>query len=264
MEDTTLNEALEQLDKDFEEETEEVEEEVIEEEDTDLEYDEDGNVIIPDDDEGDEEAIADDADKGEGEQPPVEAKATEPNEKHSKLLAQAKDTLLKLGYKVDTDEEIMNGLVQLAAETEDKTTEEYLKEKAERDKLEEAKRVVEERERDEVRNADLKKLHETFPETQEYTNIEQVPNFKRFAELRMLGLSADEAYSASHTNAIRTTAAAGAKKLANSKSHLQPSAPKGAKDDSLYISKGDMAMFRELMPDKTDDEIREYYKRTQK
>lgn len=285
MENTTLtaeavDEALEKLDEDFAEDIEEFEEEEAEEETEDeLVYDEDGNVDIPEDDEGDEEAIADDADKGEGEKEPETAKATETDKTHEKLIAQAKDTLERLGYKATNDEEIIAALVTLAAETEDKTAEEYLKEKAERDELEAARELIRKQKAEEsekahreqtaaIRKADLEMLHKFCPETSEYTDIEQLPNFEKFRVMRQMtvnengkvrNMSAVEAYHASHSEQIREAAARGGKNLASTKSHLRPSAPSGAKDDSAYISKAEMAGFREMFGNMSDEDIKKYY-----
>ena len=80
-----------------------------------------------------------------------------------------------------------------------------------------------------------------------------------------MGLSADEAYSASHTNAIRANAAAGAKKsLIGTKSHLQTSVPKGAKDDAITMPKKELASMREYFPKLSDKEIVALYKKTQR
>ncbi len=279
MEETTLNEALDKLDEDFE-----LDESV---EDDDLEYDEDGNVEIPDDekddldeddggDDGDEEAdeaeVAED--DGEGEETPDVATAPEVKEDLSKaeldrIKAQAKDTLAKLGVKVEGDD-VIGALVKLAAESEDKTPEEYLKDKEEAETLEAAKRLVEEQKRtaeqkegEAIRKADLEKLHQAFPETAGYDDISKLPNFKRFGELRVLGLSADEAYSASHPNAIRANAVEGAKKslLIGTKNHLHTSVPKGARDDAITMPKSALAEMRELYPNLKDKEIEALYKR---
>lgn len=266
MEETTLNEALEKLDEDFAEEELE-EEEVAEEEDVDFEYDDEGNIVFPDDEEeneGDEEAPeAEVADEGEDsksdEAPATETKPA--NTDFDKLKSQARDTLAKFGIKADTDAEIMTGLVQLAAENEGKTTDEYLKSRTEEEELEAAKMLIQQQKNEAVYKADLDKIHELFPETSGYTHINQLPNFKRFSELRALGITVGEAYSATHANAIRESAASGATKLANSKSHLRTTATRGAKDTSIHIPKGEMADLRESFPDLTDKEIVKLYKR---
>lgn len=246
-------------------------------EDGDFEYDEEGNIVIPEDeeneeaDEGDEEPEAENAEKGEDSKSD-EAKAPENTEQKEisnikaeleKFKAQSRETLEKLGVKID-DDDVLGGLIRLAAEAEDTTPEEYLKRKEENEKLEAAKKIVEQQQGEAIRKADLEELHRLFPETSGYTDISQIPNFKRFGELRVMGLPASEAYSASHTNAIRENAAAGAKRqsLAGTKNHLQTAIPKGAKDTSIIMPKKTLSEWRELFPGKSDKDIISLYKKT--
>ncbi len=284
---TTKNEELEEeeeivadeeiddadLDEDIEDEADDINE------DEDFEYDEDGNIVIPDDedddaDEGDEEAKADDTDDGEGSEKPDDAKADDNTDGKSKeaeselnkIKAQARETLEKLGVKIESDDDVLAGLVKLAAEAEDTTPEEYLKQKAEAEKLEAAKQLIAQQEGERIRKADLDEIHKFFPETSEYTDISQIPNFKRFGELRIKGLSAEEAYSATHANAIRANAAAGAKRqsLNDTKNHLKTTVPAGAKDNAITMSKKDLSEWREIFPGMSDKEIAALYKKTAK
>ena len=148
------------------------------------------------------------------------------------------------------------GLVKLAAEAEDTTPEEYLKKKAEADELEAAKQLIAKQKGEAIRRADLEELHRLFPETSEYDDISKLPNFKRFGELRVVGLSAAEAYSASHTDTIKTSAAEKAKKntLAGTKNHLQTSVPKGAKNDEIAMTRQELSEMREAFSDLSDAE----------
>ena len=268
---TLTDETLENLDENFESDVSEDADEL----DNDFEYDEGGNIVIPDDDAdtGDEEAKADDTNNGEDSEKPDDAKADDTDAKDEEteklkseltsIKAQARETLKKLGVKIENDDDVLMGLVKLAAESEDTTPEEYLKQKAEDEKLEAAKRLIAQQEGEAIRRADLDELHQFFPETAEYDDVTKLPNFKRFGELRMIGLSAKEAYSASHTNAIRETAVASAKRqsLNDTKNHLRTTVPKGAKDDAITMSKKDLAEMREQFPDLNDKEIEALYKR---
>ena len=278
---TTLDEALEKLDEDFEnldEELDEADDNAADEnEDSDLDYDEDGNVTIPEDDEesaeGDEDAEAD-ADNGEDSEKSDEASAdekadTKDAEKENlkaelaRYKAQARDTLEKLGVKLNEGDDLLDGLVKLAAEADDSTPEEYLKKKTEEQELEAARQLIAQQKGEAIRRADLEELHRLFPETSEYDDISKLPNFKRFGELRVNGLTAEEAYSASHSGAIKNAAAEKAKKntLAGTKSHLKSSVPEGAKNDEITISRQEIAEMRELYPGMSDKEIASLYKR---
>lgn len=275
----------ETIDKIFEEdenaeaetEIEEVEteaDESDESEDEDLEYDEDGNIVIPDDEsteDGDEEAEADedgseDTEEGSDKKPEeADTRDSEISRLRAELeryKSQAKETAEKLGVKID-GEDVLGGLVKLAAEAEDTTPEEYLKKKAEADELEAAKQLIAQQKGEAIRRADLEELHRLFPETSEYDDISKLPNFKRFGELRVVGLSAAEAYSASHTDTIKTSAAEKAKKntLAGTKNHLQTSVPKGAKNDEIGMTRQELSEMRETFPDLNDKEIIALHKR---
>ena len=267
MEETTLNEALEKLDEDFAEEELE-EEEVAEEEEVDFEYDDEGNIVFPDDEEeneGDEEAneaeVAEEGEDNKSDEAPATETKPEKNADFEKFKSQARDTLAKFGIEAKTDAEIIAGLVNLAAENDGKTPEEYLAKRTEEEELEAARKLIQQQKNEVVYKADLDKIHEMFPETSVYTHIKQLPNYQRFSELRALGNSVIEAYSATHTNAIRESAASGATKLANSKNHLRATATRGAKDTSIYISKGEMESLKESFPDLSDKEIVKLYKR---
>lgn len=244
--------------------------------DDDFEYDENGDIIIPEDtEEGDEEAEAD-TDDGEDSEKAEKEKASDNAEtkgKDSELealkaeldryKAQTRETLEKLGIKTD-GENVMDGLIKLAAEADDTTPEEYLKKKADDEELERAKQLLAQQKGEAIRRADLEELHRLFPETCEYDDISKLPQFKRFGELRVLGLSAEEAYSASHTSVIKNTAAEKAKKnsLAGTKSHLQTSVPKGAKNDAITMTRQELSEMRETFPDLSDKEIIALYKRS--
>lgn len=269
MDETTLNEELEKLDASFVEEDEEPEDPDAGSEDTDFEFDEDGNIIIPDDEEekkGDEEAektkVAEE-EIGEGEKTPDDENATDKSVRSEldKLKLQATKTLEKMGVKIE-DGDVLTALIKLAAENEDKTYEQYLKDEEEADKLEAAKKLIDEQDRTAIRNADLQKLHDLYPETRKYADIAQLPHFDEFATKRLMGYPASDAYSSTHKDEIIASAIESAKSTPKAtKSHLQSSVPKGAKDDAVFMSKGELTEMRETFPDMTDKEIAALYKR---
>ena len=279
-----------ELDTELEEDTADVEEDATDDgdEDDEFEYDEDGNIIIPDvvfDDEEGEEDDEDAADEeGEPEDPeesedsegdkevaePTDAKPDEKDAritqleaKLSKLEAQGKETLSKLGVK---SKDVMEGLVSLAAEADGTTAQEYLQKKAteERDAL--ARSLLQQQEFEKIARADLAELHAAYPETKQYTDIRKLPKdiLKKFGRFRDAGLSAKEAYAAANPDGIRTNVATAVKKksLHESKSHLHTTVPKGSKDNSIVMPKSELNRWRDIFPDKSDKEIMSLYKST--
>ena len=271
-----------------------------EEFDDDFEYDEDGNVVIPEEDEGSraEDALADedpdldapdDAEEGEDAEdedgeaeperdtPDAEAGAQNTDiaarlaardqeyedlrRRHDEQTAQIKDTLAALG--VDSEDELA-GLVRLAAEASGEKPEEYLAKRAEEAKKAEAMQMYRRAEFEKKKRADLSEVQALYPETKQYGDIENIPNFRRFAELRDMGLSPKEAYIAANPDAARESVAAAVKQgaLNDTKKHLRSSVPKGAKDGSVRMSRGDLAEWRELFPGKSDKEIVALYRQT--
>ena len=252
------------------ESTEEESEEVEETEDDinldELKYDDEGNIIIPD------EIDNEDASKDETDTDVVEPSKTVDEkdleisrlrERLADLESQSKDTLKKLGMETD---DVMEGLAALAAETADQTTEEYKADRAKQRTAEreaEAKRIAD---FEALAAKDLAELQEYYPETKAYKNINDMPPdvLKEFAANRNLGLSAKKAYAAANVDGIRNSAAeAGKRKATNqSKAHLQSSNPKGGAKTGTYISAKEMNAWRDMFPNKSDKEIIAIYKKT--
>lgn len=256
--------------------------------DDEFEYDENGDIIIPDVDEDIEEKGEDadvteepSADDAEGEENPAEdeeepaveedtAKDTKASESEElarlralveSYEAQAKDTLAKLG--VD-DEDVLKGLAKLAAEVEGKNPEEYAKELAKKKRTEEAMKLLEKMEFEKMASADLAELKSKYPELKDCNSIFDIPNFKRFGELRDKGLSVKEAYSAANPDGIRKTVAQAVTKqnLNETKSHLKSNVPKGTKDNIIHVPKEELHTWRGIFPKMSDKEILELYRKT--
>ena len=256
------------------------------ESDDEFDYDEDGNIIIPDviDDEDagvvdTEDTEDDDTDPGDEEDTDTEVPTEEPAEEDAAanadkarildlearlkhLQAQGKDTLKALG--VDTDD-VLAGLAKLAAEAEGISPEEYAKRQAQAQTMERARQMVQRTEFEKKARADLVELQSAYPETKGYTDIRQIPNLKRFGELRDLGLSPKEAYSAANPDAIRNNVATAVKKqsLQDTKKHLHSAVPKGSRDTAPKMSRGELTMWRELFPELNDKELLKLYKQTE-
>lgn len=235
------------------------------EEDDEFEYDEDGNIIIPDidsEDEDEEGESEEDDDEAPKEEPkPEEDELTRVKKELAALKKQSKDTLAKYGIEGD---DLVKGLVSLAAGAVDKTDEEYLKDR----EVEEAKEFLQNQKWEELAKADLAKLHEEFPETKAYKHILDLPAEVRtkFAKFRDAGFSAEEAYAAANFKGIRAGASSAEAKTAmhESKSHMKSVVPKGSKDNSITMTKRELAEWRDLFPGMSDKEIQDLYRKTAK
>ena len=275
-----------------EEETEEEETEETEAED-DFDYDEDGNIILPEDEETEE---ADDVDDSEGEEEaepsevdeeptaeptapdaPTDDKPTAPDERDAEIaelrrqLAElnsvGKDMLERLG--VDEKDDVLMGLAELAADAEGISKEEYLAKKKKKDDEDLQRRAAQTAAFEQMAKADLAALQAEFPETQAYKTIRDMPAdiLAKFGRFRDMGLSPKEAYSAANPDGIRTTVATASRQKASreSKSHLTSAVPKGSRDtSSVRMTKSELAEWRSYFPGKSDKEIVALYRKTSK
>ena len=267
-----------------------IEEEFVDEttdnKDDEFEYDEDGNIIIPEPvfDEDEDEYIIDDeveetqdeTEEKETEEESIPEEVVEPvndtNAKDeeidhlkrelAKYKSQTKDTLKKLG--VDSDDE-MEGLIKLAAEADDKTPEEYLKKREEEALKEEGERLRKQAAYQKMISEDIAAIHAAYPETKKYKSVEEFPNFKRFGELRDAGNTPEEAFAASHRDEVRQSVAEATRQqsLNDTKNHLKSNVPKKAKQDTrIRMTKKEMDEWKNLFPHKSEKEILEHYRKT--
>ena len=302
MNDNQINDELNEEDLDLgfdDEDLNDTSDEGKDEGDIEFDYDEEGNIVIPDDsedndseeeaDEASEGADAegnDDADKGQDEngsaeeapsteKPEVVKPAAAPDAKDAEIAklrrqlaerdSQIKDTLKSLG----ADE---NGgvaeLERLAAEAAEIPVEEYRRRKAERLQQEEAMRLVQKQKFDEKIRADLAAVQQAYPETKQYKSVFEFPNFAKFSKYRDLGLPPDEAYIAANPKGVMTSVAGAAQQqvrnLSNTKDHLRSNVPVGSKDKSITITKKQMAEYKDLFPGMSDKEIVALHKQTMK
>ncbi len=251
--------------------------------DDEFDYDEDGNIIIPDvvdEDEQEDEEVADDEqdeneedEENEGSEEPEEVvePANEPDEKDVRIAKlereltafknQGKATLSKLGVEGDN---VLEGLEKLAAEADDITLEEYKKKKALTERNEEALKMLQKAEFEKKMKADLAELQAAYPETKKYGSIDKIENFAEFGRFRDMGLSPKQAYAAANPDSVRQSVADAVKQksLNSTKEHLKSAVPKGSKDDSLKMPKSTLSEWRDLFPDKSDKEIIALYKQS--
>lgn len=289
--------------------TEDVEEEDVDiDVDDDLELDDNGDIIIPEDDEddgddeneresdeepdedadetpdeddedadedGEQDAQGEDADGGE-DAPAEKATVTEPAHKEpdakdariaalerelAAIRSQSRETLNRLGV---TEGDELSGLVKLAAEAEGKTEEEYLRQKQERDRAAEAVKLMQQTKFNAKIAADLAEVQAAYPDAKAYASVKDFPNFKEFGRLRDLGLSPKQAYIASHPDAVRQNVAAATRQqsLNDTKRHLKPAVSKASRDNTITMTKKELAECRDLFPGMSDREIMKLYRDT--
>lgn len=233
--------------------------------DEELEYDEDGNVIVAEDNETVTEA---DNEAEPESKPVVETTSTKDVTEYDNLKKRYDDreSLIKDVLKtVGIDEaDIDQGLAKLAAETEGVTVDEFLKKRSETMKAEEAQKYYNQMLLERMVAKDMSELHSAFPETKDILKFEDIPNARRYAELRDLGLSVQEAYNAANPEGRRTAIANSVKQqtINASKSHLKSNVPIASKDTSVKITRAEMETMRDLFPDKSDKELVALYKKT--
>lgn len=299
MEENVLDNEVEVEDSDMEDTDTDVEENDVAEEDQDdeFEYDEEGNIVIPDvefdpeedelgedtEEETPEEEPEEEGEDGESdevtaeeqkeEKTPEEAtdvpdpRDTEIADLKARLKAiesQAKATLKTIGVE---EEDALAGLVKVAADAENKTPEQYNAEKAKKENDEIARNMLRNQLFEAKAAADLKELHAAYPETKQYKHIKELPAevLKIFGAQRDAGFSVKQAYAAANPDGIRKEVATSVKKQAqhDSKAHLKSSVPKPSKPDAIAMSKAELADWREMFPGMSDAEIRKLYKQSQ-
>jgi hypothetical protein len=262
------------------------------EKDDEFEYDDDGNIIIPDviededqDEDGDDDAAdtdddTDDEDEGEGgsddedkETPKPEAQPEGKDEKDAQiealtkeldaLKAQSADTLAKLGVK---SENVLEGLEKVAAESDDMSLDEYRKKKAESQRDDAARKLLQQAEFEKKMLSDFAEIQREFPETRGLKSLREIENLAKFGRFRDLGLSPKEAYAAANPDSVRKSVAAATKQqsLNETKAHLKSAVPAGSKDDGIAISKKELREWRDIFPNLTDKEISMLYRESAK
>ena len=262
------------------------------EKDDEFEYDDDGNIIIPDviededqDEDGDDDAAdtdddTDDEDEGDDgsddedkEPKEPEAKPEGKDEKDAQieslkkeldaLKAQSADTLAKLGVKSDN---VLEGLEKVAAESDDMSLDEYRKKKAESQRDDAARKLYQQAEFEKKMQSDFEEIQREFPETRGLKSLREIENLAKFGRFRDLGLSPKEAYTAANPDSVRKSVAAATKQqsLNETKAHLKSAVPAGSKDDGIVISKKELREWRDLFPNLSDKEISKLYRESAK
>lgn len=222
-------------------------------EDDGLEYDDDGSLIIPDDE--DTEEAGDTTPQAEESDPAPDAKdrrIRELEEKLTETTSAAARALAKLG--IDGGDPIA-GLERMGAEAEGKTVEEYRAEaQREREAAQDAA-LLQEVKYARIREADFAAITAEIPAAAQYKRVEDFPHFARFAELRCKGATPVEAFRATHSITETPKAAP------DSKAHLRSNAVGGAKSTATTLTRSQMAEYRDMFPGMSDRDIVALHKR---
>ena len=262
MNDNQINEELNEEDLDLgfdDEDLNDTSDEGKDEGDIEFDYDEEGNIVIPDDsedndseeeaDEASEGADAegnDDADKGQDEnggaeeapsteKPEVVEPATAPDAKDVELANLRRQIAAKDKQIAERDAQIRDtlkslgadenegiaGLERLAAEAAEIPVEEYRRRKAEKLQQEEAMRLVQKQKFDEKIRDDLAAVQKAYPNTKQYKSVFEFPNFAKFGKFRDAGLSPEEAYIAANPQGVMTSVAGAAQQQARNLSNTK-------------------------------------------
>lgn len=262
------------------------------EKDDEFEYDDEGNIIIPDviededqDEDGDDDAAdtdddTDDEDEGDDGSDDEDKELKEPEAKpegkdekdaqyealkkeYDALKAQSADTLAKLGVK---SENVLEGLEKVAAESDDLSLDDYRKKKAESQRDDAARKLLQQTEFEKKMLSDFAEIQREFPETRGLKSLREIENLAKFGRFRDLGLSPKEAYAAANPDSVRKNVAAATKQqsLNETKAHLKSAVPAGSKDDGIAISKKELKEWRDLFPNLSDKEISKLYRESAK
>lgn len=230
------------------------------EEDFEIEYDEDGNVIIDGvtEEEGDTTPQADGEaptpDPAPTTEPVTDFNAAEPSAAERELAAlriKAETALRKMGYKGN----IEDALDQMGAEAAGLTLEQYREDTAAAAAKKAADDAAFRAAFAEKKAKDLAAVRAAFPGIT-YDSVDAFPNAVRFKALRDGGATPEEAFRASHPEAVASQVAAAVKQNGrDSKDHLTSNVPRGARDTSVTVSRADMETYREIFPGMSDKEI---------
>ena len=161
---------------------------------------------------------------------------------------------------------MLEGLEKVAAESDDMSLDEYRKKKAESQRDDAARKLLQQTEFEKKMLSDFAEIQREFPETRGLKSLREIENLAKFGRFRDLGLSPKEAYAAANPDSVRKSVAAATKQqsLNETKAHLKSAVPAGSKDDGIAISKKELKEWRDLFPNLSDKEISKLYKESAK
>ena len=210
--------------------------------------DEDPETTDKNDDDGDDTAtVTEDAEDGKPD-------GADDVKSDSELEKAAKRLLKELGIE---SEDPIKGLKSIIAESKGMSLEELERAEAETNAFEAQMQ------------RDIDEIHKAYPITAKYKSLADLPKVGQFAALmddKRLGLSAAQAFAATHPEIVEAQKHADTRKhdLRDTKTHLTSNVPKGAKDNSTTISKSEMDAYKEMFSDLTKAEIIKLHKKVNK
>lgn len=251
---------------DVDEEADETDDESVEEtseDDEELEYDDEGNVITAEDDEtvAEEKEGEQTVESGTADEGKPDTHYDDLKKKYDDRESLIRDVLKTIGID---EKDLDQGLAKIAADFEGDSVEDFLKKRAEKQEAEAAQNFYKKMLLDKMVAEDMQKLHSQFPELKSVTKFADLPNARRYAELRDLGLSVEEAYNAANPGGRRDAITNSVKQQAinASKAHLKSNVPIASRDNSVKITRAEMQQMRDIFPDMSDKEIIALYKKT--
>ena len=140
----------------------------------------------------------------------------------------------------------------------------YVKKQAEDAKNEEARKFLQAAKFNEKKARDLAAVHAAYPDTRKYKDVQEFPNFGRFAFLVDHGSTPEEAYIAAHRTQVTESVVQSVKQqsLNGTKDHIKSAVPKGAKGSQTTMTKAELKEWREMFPDMSTKEVIALYKKT--
>lgn len=234
----------------------------------DLEYDEEGNVIIPgdgeeaeDEEKAEEEPKAPEVDPRDAEIERLKAQLDNATKRLQKLDGQAKATMKDFGYESD---DAIDALTKASAESRGVEHDAYKKERAEEEQRAELEREIRLAEGEKMMAEDLAEIKQKIPYAAKYKSPIEFPNFREFGRLRDEGDSPVDAFVKAHSKEVASLLSTQHQVSSDSKGHMTSAVPKGARDTSTTIPKGELEMYREMFPKASDKELTALYKRATK
>ena len=199
----------------------------------------------------------DDESDGEGEVAPdrvseLESQLAAEREKSGKSDADLKRLLKALGFD-DVDSYL--------AEQAGVSREEFIEKQRDAELLAQAKAQAENAKYADMAVKDLAALKSAGLVDSTVTDIRNIENVKRFAELRDMGLSAVEAYRAAAGSKLDSRIEQGARRAASGKEHLTPPKSRGTAGHGSVMSAREKAYYRDLLGTDDDKAIESAYNR---
>lgn len=255
----------------------------------DFEFDEDGNIVVNGDDDDDDNAEAEAQDDGsddddedgddtqsvqtEDDDDPDEPEVNTAPKKHTEktdadFRAAVKDMLIKMGEENVSDDQLLERVMKVAAETADMSLDDYKRHFEAQKIVEDSKKREEKIEQERVMAVDLAALKTSFTELHGVDHLSKIANFTRYCELRAQGNSAEEAYLATNGREVRAKMSKDIQRrsLSGTKNHLSATGGKASGKSNPGISKRELDALRDQFEGDglSDKEILKLYRRVQK